>query len=293
MDVALLRNAVAGAFGLATFAASYDLARVPPAPRPEVGARGLGRGAALGRFAVFALVEPTLRWLAALIATVPSKRLRPVLASRLRHAGQPLGLDADELMALCLLFACACLGASRALGAGLATSLAAMAIGFTLPVLQVHEKALARNRDIGRTLPAAIDVMALCMGAGLGFAAALELAAREAIAPNAPLGAELLRVRQAIATGSSRQRALSELAERVPTPTVRDFVSAVVQGERKGTPLREVLAVQARTLRTRRSVLAEEAAARASVLMVLPLLLLLCTVMLLMFGPFIVNGMGL
>jgi tight adherence protein C len=74
---------------------------------------------------------------------------------------------------------------------------------------------------------------------------------------------------------------------------VQDFAHAVIQAERRGTPLAEVLEVQARVLRMRRSVAAEEAAARASVLLMLPLLLLLLAVLLLLFGPFLVNGVAL
>ena len=98
---------------------------------------------------------------------------------------------------------------------------------------------------------------------------------------------------RALEVGHTRKAALLGLAERLPVDPVRDLVRALVQAEESGTPLAEALQNQARTERTRRSVAAEEAAARAGVLMILPLMLLLGCVVLLLLGPFIVNGGGL
>ena len=70
------------------------------------------------------------------------------------------------------------------------------------------------------------------------------------------------RMLQELDLGHTRRKALEGLAERVPTEPVRDFVASVVQAEDKGTPLAEVLSVQARMLRMRRSVRAEESAAK-------------------------------
>lgn len=92
--------------------------------------------------------------------------------------------------------------------------------------------------------------------------------------------------------GRTRREALLSFAERMPSTAARNFVNAVVQAEDKGNPLVEVLQVQAHVLRTRRSVAGEEAAARASVLLALPLVLLLGCILLVMLGPFLVNGMG-
>ena len=81
-------------------------------------------------------------------------------------------------------------------------------------------------------------------------------------------------------------------AVRVPTETVQSFVRAVVQSEIKGTPLVETLRIQAETLRSRRSLAGEEAASRAAVLMMVPLMLILCAIILVLMGPFLLAGMG-
>ena len=73
---------------------------------------------------------------------------------------------------------------------------------------------------------------------------------------------------------------------------MRDFVNAVVQAEQKGNPLARVIQVQGRMLNMRRSVAAEEAAARAGVLMIGPMVLQLGCILLLLMGPFLVKGIG-
>ena len=91
--------------------------------------------------------------------------------------------------------------------------------------------------------------------------------------------------------GHTRQQALAAFSERVPTEAVKDFVSSVRQAEEKGNPLSEVLQIQATMLRMRRSVLGEEAAARAEVLMMLPLMMLFSSILLILIGPLVINTM--
>lgn len=272
--------------------AALELARIAPLPRPELGARGLIRSRALDRTRLHA-AETALRWLAALAARLPCAGARTRIDLWCERAGHPWGLCADECFALCAVLGAAFACGAFALGLGLAGALAALALGGCAPLLSLRDRARARQRDVARRLPAAIDLMALCMGAGLDFTSALELVVTELDTAGGDLVIELRRMLQELALGRVRQRALAELAERIPTPAVQDFAQAVIQAERRGSPLSQVLEVQARMLRMRRSVAAEEAAARASVLLVLPLLLLLGAVMLLLFGPFLVQGMGL
>jgi tight adherence protein C len=279
---------LAAALGCAAFA----LARVPPLPRPELGARGLQRARTLDS-PLLRVPEAALRWLAGLAALAPWPALRARIELECERAGYPLGLCADECIALCAALATATATTALALDLGPLAALLALGAGAAAPLWSLRDRARARRREIARRLPGAIDLMALCMGAGLDFAAALELVAGELEAADGELACELRRLLQELAVGRVRQRALAEFAERVPAPAVHDFAQAVIQAERRGTPLAHVLEVQARMLRMRRSVAAEEAAARASVLLMLPLLLLLLAVLLLLFGPFLVNGVAL
>jgi tight adherence protein C len=85
---------------------------------------------------------------------------------------------------------------------------------------------------------------------------------------------------------------LLNFADRVTSRAVRDFVNAVIQAEQRGNPLAKVIQVQGRMLSMHRSVVAEESAARAGVLMIVPMMLLLGCILLFLMGPFLVKGVG-
>jgi tight adherence protein C len=106
------------------------------------------------------------------------------------------------------------------------------------------------------------------------------------------LAREFSGILEELEIGHTRREALTNFAERVQTEAVRDFVAAVVQAEQKGNPLARVIQVQGRLLSQRRSVAAEEAAARAGVLMVGPMMLLVLCVLLLLLGPFLAKGVN-
>jgi tight adherence protein C len=279
---------------LANGLVAYALGKLPAPARPLLGTRGRQRSSALALHASFRAVEPALRWLAGLASRLPLMRTRVWLAQRLTEAGDPLGLDADECLAL------SCLGAGiEALIAGSCTQvidaravwvLPAIACGAALPVQRVHSLSSVRKRRIARELPAAIDLLALCMSAGLDFTGALRSLVQQSGAARSPLAFEFARVREELSLGRTRSEALSALATRVPIAPLRDFTSAVIQAELKGNPLQDAIAIQARMMRLQRSVLAEEAAARASVLLAFPLILLLGAILLLILGPFLIHG---
>ncbi len=264
-------------------------------PEPErFGLRGLRRRRARAESGLFAALEPALRWLAPFAAALPLGGLRPRLDRLLRLAGDWLGVTANEFVVLSLL------GGAGGLLAGL-VGLAALelapvllvvfaAAGVLVPYLQVTGVASARQKQVERALPPAIDLAALCMGAGLDFMATLRQLVSKSGREDDPLREELEVILSQLQLGMTRQRALALFAERVPTDGVRTFVRAIVQSEEKGTPLAEALQVQAVTLRTRRSVRGEEAAARAAVLMMVPLLLILCAILLVLMGPFVIRG---
>jgi tight adherence protein C len=143
-----------------------------------------------------------------------------------------------------------------------------------------------------RGLPIAIDLVSLCVGAGLDFPRALHFVAGQP-GRRSLVEEELSLVLDELSLGRTRAAALRGLAERTPCEAARSFVAAVTAGEEKGTPLSEVLRIQAGVLRGQRGVLAEEAAARAGVLLLVPLLLLLSCILLLLFAPFLLGkGLG-
>ena len=283
------------AMALSLFVISSARLSVPAPPR--LGRRGARRRQAVEGGGLFALVEPAIRTGAAVLSHLRLDALRSAQALELRKAGHPLGLTEDEYSALSIL-SCASLatvvsGYSALTGTSTIVTLPAGILGLALPYLQIREIAGRRAKEITRGLPHAIEIAALCMGAGLDFPGALRqltTPSRET-APDA-LTEELSVVLDDLDLGHTRAEALRALAARVPTAAVRDFVAAVVQAEEKGNPLAQVLQVQGRMLNMRRSVLAEEAATRAGILMLIPMILLVGCILLLLMGPFLVGGIG-
>lgn len=274
------------------FAASV---RVPMAAR--LGHRGAEKRRALEEQTLYAIVEPLTRFLAGVIAFLPLKRLREKLEHDLMQADYCLGLTPNELLGLSLISS-VLLGASIAaltMPFGLSSwfAVAATFFGSVLPQIQVKEVIRKRVKVVTRELPNAIEIASMCMGAGLDFPGALrQIVGARKDNPNA-LHKELGHILDRLELGHTRKAALQGFADRVPGAAIRDFASAVIQAEEKGNPLAEVIRVQGRMLSMRRSVLAEEAAARAGVLLIGPMMLLVVCILLLLVGPFLVTGGGL
>jgi tight adherence protein C len=164
-----------------------------------------------------------------------------------------------------------------------------LGFGTILPHMQVSGEIERRFKQVNRGLPHTIDLVALTMSAGLDFPGALRQVTEKTADRADAIYEEMVRILQELELGRTRKQALLAFADRCPTEAVKDFVSAVVQAEEKGNPLAEVLQIQATMLRMRRSVAAEESAARAGVMMMGPLMLIFATIMLIILGPFAVN----
>jgi tight adherence protein C len=279
---------------LAIACVAFALARNPVAPEPRLGLRGLKRQKALRKGGVFTAIEPAIRVIAGWVSVLELGSLRRKADYLLMIAGDYLGLSADELVASIVL---AALGGCS-VGAVVVTlldlspgliALFAFGAGF-LMLTEVREAAAKRKRDVGRALPQAIELISLCMSAGIDFAGALAQILKNAPLEEDPLIEEFGLILYHLQLGHTRSRALQVFGGRVPTESVSDFVYAVVQAEAKGNPLRETLRVQASVLRTRRSMRAEELAAKAQTKMVVPMTLLMGCVLLLVAGPMMLKA---
>ena len=276
-------------------ALAFQLSKMPLAARPTLGARGLNRSRALRRGGIFAWFEPTIRLLAAWLALLGIERLRKRARRSLSHAGDYLGLCADELIALCLLsgfgfgvavlMVCQCMDLPRPFAIG------GLCLGAVVPWFRVLGVAQARARGVGRGLPGAVDLASLCMGAGLDFPGSLRRIVDSASDPSDPVIEEFARVLQELELGHTRRRAMEGFAARVPTDQVREFVNSVVQAEEKGSPLANVLTIQAQTQHLRRSIAAEETASEAALMLLGPMTLIFVCVIVLLLGPVVVRFM--
>lgn len=136
--------------------------------------------------------------------------------------------------------------------------------GYYLPSLWLRSKTSSRQREIARSLPDALDLLTICVEAGLGFDGAI---ARVAQKWNDELSGEFRRVLQEIQLGKLRRTALRGMANRVEVPEVSTFVAAIVQAEELGVSIAKVLRIQAEEMRRRRRQRAEELARQAPIKM--------------------------
>lgn len=272
----------------------FTLARNPPVDTPRLGMRGLKRQLALAEGGSFASIEPLMRLVAGWVAHLPLGDRRRQIDEMLKHSGGWLGLTANEFVALSGLgvVGFTALGLASVILADLPSILVFFfaGLGGILPYIRVSGEVQRRFKEVNRALPGAIDLASLCMGAGLDFPGSLRQIVDKAGRRDS-LVEEMQFILQELELGRTRKQALENFADRVPTEAVRDFVGTVIQSEEKGNPMAEVLRIQANMLRMRRSVMAEEAAARAAVLLMGPLMLIFGAIILVLLGPFIVNSM--
>ncbi len=291
IDLEKARMLVVGAFGLALFAAVFALASAPSIPASRLGMRGLKRQRALrGNWST---LEPLVRWLGVRVSGILPRGLRRGLDRQLLLAGDYLGMVPEEYVSLSIVSFVLGLGFGIVFGI-VAESVSVFAIvggvlGALLPYLQISGEAQRRLKEIGRGLPYVIDLMALAMSAGLDFPGAVRQVVQKSSNPEDPLVDELTRLLNELSLGKTRRQALLDFAARAPAPAVVEFVSALVQAEERGNPVSDVLSIQAGVSRMRRTVAAEESAAKAGVKMVLPLFLVFGAIMLLVVGPMVLK----
>ena len=119
----------------------------------------------------------------------------------------------------------------RTIGLLVVAAAVAATVGFFLPDVLLYNAGLKRQEKIQKALPDALDMLTVCVEAGLGFDAALAQVARNT---TGPLAAEFSRVLQEIQIGKSRSQALRAMTDRTTVPGLRSFVSALVQAGELG-----------------------------------------------------------
>lgn len=156
-------------------------------------------------------------------------------------------------------------------------------IGFFLPNLLVNRRIRQRQRVVLNAMPDALDLLTICVEAGLGFDAAMKKVVEKW--DNA-LSAAFARVLQEVQLGKLRREALRDMSDRLGVTELESFVAAVIQSEQLGVSLSRVLHVQADAMRVKRRQRAEENAQRAPVKMLLPMVFLIFpTIVIILLGP--------
>lgn len=143
-----------------------------------------------------------------------------------------------------------------------------VAFGWFGPELLLRSKTQARQKQIQRALPDALDLLVISVEAGLGFDAAIQ---RLVDKRDDALATEFARVLAEMRVGRSRRDALKDMVQRTQVPDLNNFVGAILQAEQLGVSVTKVLTVQAEQMRTVRRQRAEEKAAQLQLKLIFPL----------------------
>ncbi|MBI4787287.1 MAG: type II secretion system F family protein [Chloroflexi bacterium] len=222
------------------------------------------------------VLRPALRGLARMVSRATPQQIMQTIHVKLDLAGNPYDLPALEFLGVCVLFA-----VLNTLSAGLVSSLlnasfvvivlvmiAGAALGLYLPVLWLNMKIRARQEDITIALPDALDLLTVCVEAGQGFDGAM---AQVGDKWDNELSRAFKRGLAEIRLGKTRQAALRDMANRAQVRELTNFVAALLQAERFGSGIAQVLRVQAEQMRVLRRQRAQTIANQMPIKLVFPL----------------------
>lgn len=165
-------------------------------------------------------------------------------------------------------------------------------IGFYLPIIHASGVKKKREQSVRLDLPFFIDILALSVEAGLDFFAAIQKIVDKAEGTGSVLAAEFGKVLQDVQFGSAKSQALKEMAERLDMNEVTSFVAVLIDAEASGAPISQVLKDQSEQMRLERFLRAEKAGARASQLIMVPLMIFIMpAVFIMVFGPIALSMM--
>ena len=204
-----------------------------------------------------------------------------VLRERLKAAGfqSPIAPRLYTLLRLGLVIVLPSLYVLTSIGSGADITIlrlyligsACALVGLYLPALIVRARADRRREAITNGFPDCLDLMLICVEAGLGLEAALDRVARE-MAIAQPLVVELLATATLrLRAGATREEALRKMAEDSGVDELRSFATLLIQSDRLGTSIGTTLRIYASEMRERRRMRAEERAHRLPVLLSIPL----------------------
>jgi tight adherence protein C len=160
------------------------------------------------------------------------------------------------------------------------------AIGYMLPYLTVRRKAKARVLEMKETLPDTLDLIVVCVEAGMGVDAALNRVGKEQADQGLAMGEELLLATQELRAGAVRREALTRCADRIGIEEFRGLITFLTQTEELGGSIARSLRVYASTMREKRSQAAEEAARKAVIKLIFPLVFfILPAIFIMLLGP--------
>ena len=236
------------------------------------------------------IVRPALRRIGRLVEQTIPERARQQIFLTLQLAGRPGGMAVGDFLAAryVLTAALASLGiligllAENRVLIAIGAAIGAV-IGLYTPMFWLRRRVKARRAEILLDLPDVIDVLVVCVEAGLTFEAAVEQVVQKY---DHALAGEFGRVMQEVRLGRPRLEALNDMGQRIGIDDLNNFVQAIIQSEQLGSGISRILRIQSDELRVRRMLSAQERGARASLKMLIPMLgCIFPTLWIILLGP--------
>jgi tight adherence protein C len=218
---------------------------------------------------------PMLRSISELVGRLTPRQQIEATQHSLELAGYPYGWGSAEFVGVRLLatlllgamgVALSVLGQDLQFLVRILLAVGGVVGGYYLPSLWLKSKISQRQRAVIRALPDALDLLTICVEAGLGFDAAM---AKVAEKWDNELSQAFSRVIQELQLGKLRREALRDMADGMEVPDISSFVAAIIQADQLGVSIARVLRIQSDQMRVRRRQRAEEMA-RAATLRILP-----------------------
>lgn len=255
---------------------------------------------------LYAITLPLIKIFAHYFRSMPDtkffqiSKLRMDLRDKLMRSGFMGAFTPNEFLGLCCVSA---LGMFLALFfltmmmTGLPqipVAMIASGVGFYMPFLSLNGAIVERLMEIDRRLPYTVDLLVLSMRAGLDFMTALDrvVTRGQEQNPDDPMCQELGVVLQEMRVGTARSDALINLCERVKSDYLQSMVGTILQSEKRGSPLANVLEVQVDTIRNKRTQKIEKMASQAAVKILMPLMFIFGAVIVVVMGAMVLKIMN-
>jgi tight adherence protein C len=226
-----------------------------------------------------------------LVQYTPQKTLEST-TRLLELAGNPRNMRAAEFIVVrgvftvffaALVFLMMSRLGSAELGRRLLYTLGAAILGWYLPWMMLRSMVDRRKDAIIKKLPDALDLMTICVDAGLTFNAAMQKVDEKW---DDPLANEFGRVIHEMQLGKSRRQSLRDMSDRMDVADVTSFIAAVLQADQLGVGIGKILRIQSEQMRVRRRQRAEEKAQQAPVKMLFPMVFLIFpSIFVVLLGP--------
>ena len=221
------------------------------------------------------VLRPAIERLGSLLSRSTPQKARQDLLNRLELAGRPANLTPEDFAAVRLVAAAIFGALGLLIGLLLANPVyliialvVGVILGYYMPVLWLKQKVDARKAEIQKGLPDALDLLVICVDAGLGFDAAL---ARVTDKYKNALSELLTKALREVSLGRPRLEALDEMGRNSGVEDLHNFIQAVIQSEQFGTGIGKILRIQADEMRRKRRQRAQERGAQATLKMMLPM----------------------